>query len=87
MIRESSAKVAILEMSAIPDIEYTALRSLISMEETLRSSDTELWLAELNPEVLRVIERSSLGETLGDARIFPNLREAVRAYEVKGDTR
>ena len=83
LITESAAKVVILELSAVPDLEYTALRALTSMEETLRSSGISLWLAGLNPEVLKVVERSPLGELLGPARIFANLREAVHTYETK----
>jgi sulfate permease, SulP family len=83
LILESNATVVILEMSAIPDLEYTALRALTSMESTLRASGKTLWLAGLNPEVLKVIRRSPLGETLGHERIFVNLREAVHAYKKK----
>ena len=83
LISESAAKVVILEMSAVPDLEYTALRALTSMEENLRSSGITLWLAGLNPEVMKVVQRSPLGELLGATRIFPNLREAVHAYETK----
>jgi len=86
LITENPAKIVILEMSAVPDLEYTALRALTSMEETLRSSGITLWLAGLNPEVMKVVERSPLAEILGPARIFPNLREAVRAFETKGTT-
>jgi SulP family sulfate permease len=86
LISQSAAKVMILEMSAVPDLEYTALQSLTSMEATLSSAGITLWLAGLNPEVLKVVERSPLGELLGSARIFPNLREAVHAYETKGGT-
>ena len=86
LISKSAAKVVILEMSAVPDLEYTALRALTFMEATLHSSGVTLWLAGLNPEVLTAVERSPLGKLLGPERIFPNLREAVRAYETKGET-
>jgi len=86
LISESGAKVVILEMSAVPDLEYTALRALTSMEATLHSYGITLWLAGLNPEVLKVIERSPLGEILGHERMFFNLREAVHTYETKGNT-
>ena len=86
LLHESGAKTVILELSAVPDLEYTALRSLTAAEETLRSSGVTLWLAGLNPEVLKVVERSTLGKTLGDAQIFVNLREAVKAYGTKGTT-
>lgn len=37
--------------------------------------------ASLNPEALKVVESSPLGQTLGKERMFINLREAVKAYE------
>lgn len=40
-----------------------------------------LWLAALNPEPLRTVQRSSLGEVLGRGRMFFNLEQAVKAYE------
>ena len=36
-----------------------------------------LWLAALNPEVLKVVQQSPLGETLGRERMFFNLQSAV----------
>lgn len=81
LVRESAPRVLILECSAIPDLEYTALRILIATEGKLRSAGVSLWLAGLNPEALRVIERSPLGETLGLERLFFNVHAAVEAYE------
>jgi hypothetical protein len=49
----------------------------------MRGTGVELWLASLNPEVLKIVRRSRLGETLGPDRMFVNLREAVKAYEKK----
>lgn len=71
----------ILECSAIPDIEYTALQAMVAREEQLRAAGIELWLASLNPEAKRVVERSVLGARLGPERVFVNLSEAVKAYE------
>ena len=84
MIRESRPRVLIFECSGIPDFEYTALRALIAVEEKLRAEGITLWLSALNPEALRVVERSPLGNTLGRERMFFNLREAVKAYEARG---
>ena len=86
LFRETGPRVIILECSAVPDLEYTALRGLTAAEAKLRSSGVHLWLAGLNPEVLKVVERSPLGDALGHARMFINLREAVKAYEKKGTT-
>jgi high affinity sulfate transporter 1 len=81
LIDEPNPRVVILECSAIPDLEYTALRALTAAEEKLRERGIALWLAALNPEALRVVRRSPLGEILGHERLFFNLREAVAAYE------
>ena len=84
MVRESRPRVVILECSAIPDIEYTALRELAAAEEKLRAEGITLWLSALNPEAFKVVERSPLGKALGHERMFFNLREAVKAYEKMG---
>lgn len=83
LVDEAQPKVVILECSAIPDFEYTALRSLINGEEKLRERGIALWLTTLNPNALAVVKSSSLGQTLGDECMFFNLREAVQAYEHK----
>lgn len=83
MVHESQPQVVILECSAIPDIEYTALQALVTAEEKLREQGITLWLSALNPEAFRVVERSPLGKALGHERMFFNLGEAVQAYEAR----
>jgi SulP family sulfate permease len=80
LVQTAEPHVIILECSAIPDFEYTALKMLTESEKNLRRRGITLWLAGLNPEPLQRIRRSPLGQTLGDERMFPNLRRAVRAY-------
>ena len=43
-----------------------------------------LWLAALNPEALKVVQRSKLGKALGRDRMFFNLEVAVERYEQLG---
>jgi len=83
LIHATQPRVLLLDCSAVPDIEYTALRMLTDAEETLREHGTTLWLAGLNPEVLRLIEQAPLGKVLGRERIFPTLEEAVRRYQAQ----
>jgi SulP family sulfate permease len=84
LIQEARPKVVILECSAIPDFEYTALCTLIRAEEKMREAGIALWLSALNPLALDIVRRSPLGESLGTKRMFINLRDAVRAYEKGG---
>ena len=77
LIHEHHPKVLILELSAVPDMEYTALRQLTDAEEKLRESGVTLWLVALNPAVLDVIAKSPLGPRFGRDRMFFNLEQAV----------
>lgn len=81
MVRTEQPRVLIIDFSAVPDIEYTALEAIINAEEKLRSARTTLWLAALNPSVLEVIRRSPLNQRLGSNRMFHTVEEAVNRYE------
>ena len=76
----ASPRVLALDFSAVSDIEYSALRMLVEGEERLRERGILLWLVAVNPEALGMIQRSSLGETLGRERLFFNLQTAVERY-------
>jgi sulfate permease, SulP family len=81
LVAAARPRVIVLECSAIPDIEYTALTMLTEAEQKLREHGVSLWLAALNPEALKVIERSPLGAALGHERMFFNLHQAIAAWE------
>ena len=81
LVRGAESKVLVIDCSAIPDIEYTALKMLIDAEEKLRAAGTTLWLAALNPNAWDVVQRSPLGQTLGKKRMFFNVEEAVAKYK------
>ena len=83
LVGELRPRVVILECSAIPDFEYTALHALMQAEERLQARGITLWLTALNPEALEVVLRSPLGRTLGRQRMFFNLRDAVTAFETR----
>ena len=80
-IHTAKPDVIVLDGSSLLDIEYTALRMLVEAEEKLRQQGITLWLASLNPEVLKVVQQSPLGQTLGRPRMFFNLQSAVQQYE------
>jgi high affinity sulfate transporter 1 len=86
LVDEAKAQVIILECSAIPDFEYTALQVLARAQENLRKRGIELWLTALNPEALKVVTRSPLGQALGRERMFFNLPDAVAAFEKRATT-
>jgi MFS superfamily sulfate permease-like transporter len=80
LIEEARPKVVVFDLSGVFDLEYTALKMLTEGEAKQRRQGIVLWLAGLTPDVLAVVRRSPLGETLGDDRMFFNLEEAVAKY-------
>jgi len=81
LIHQAKPSVIVVDCSAVFDIEYTALKMLADAEQTLRQHGITLWLAGLTPDVLELVKRSRIGETLGRERMFFNLQMAVERYE------
>lgn len=77
IIHEARPHTVILDCSAVPDIEYTALRMLTQAEATLRRSGVSLYLVALNPQALEVMRHSELGRVLGSDRMLASVQAAV----------
>ena len=82
--------LVILDGRSLIDIEYTALKMLIEAEERLRARGITLWLASLNPQVLKTVQQSPLGD---NARPRPDVLQpaqcggTLRAAAVEADRR
>jgi len=83
LMAETSPRVLVLDLRAVFDLEYSALKTLMDAEARARAGGIELWLAAMQPEVQAIIRRSPLGETLGPERIFSSLDTAVTKYRAK----
>lgn len=73
--------VMVLDMSRVPDIEYSALQMLIEGEKNIAAEGFTLWLAGLNPDALEVVRRSGLADHLGKGRLLFNAREAIKQFQ------
>lgn len=73
--------VLVLDLSAVPDLEYSALQMLIEGERLLSESKGALWLAGLNPGVLEVVRHSGLAERLGHERMLFDAHTAIGKYQ------
>ena len=91
LFQQQKPRVIAFDLSAIFDIEYTAIKTLTEADDRLQALGIPLWLAGLNPEVLHVLARTSLGQRMdedgrlaeghiGKGRLFHNMQEAVTAY-------
>ena len=85
LVAQTQPQVIVLECSAIPDIEYTALTMLTEAEENLRNRGIILWLAAVNPDLLKILARSPLAAVLGRGRMFFDLHKALDAWQHRGD--
>ena len=81
LINAAQPKVVALDLGGVTDLEFSALKMLIEAERRLRDSGIELWLVRLTPGVLSVVQRSSLGATLGRERLLFDLEIAVRNFQ------
>jgi high affinity sulfate transporter 1 len=80
LIHRSKPKVLVIDCSAIPDLEYTAMRMLTLAEQTLSEAGIVLWLSGLMPRALEFVRRSPLGQTLGRERMCFDAAQAVERY-------
>jgi sulfate permease, SulP family len=83
-VETAQPRIVALDMRAVFDLEYTALKVLTEAEKRQREHGIRLWLVGMNPEVLSVIRRSSLGDTLGHEGMHFNLESAVTRYLSEG---
>ena len=80
LVDEAKPKIVAIDLTGVYDLEYTALKMLIEGEKRLRESGVWLWLVGLNPRVLAMVQRSSLGESLGRERMHFTLEVAIDKY-------
>jgi MFS superfamily sulfate permease-like transporter len=80
LVDEARPRVVALDLSAVPDLEYTALKMLTEAEKRMRDQGVEVWLIGLNPDMLAMIRRAPLGEALWPSRMHLGLEQAVAHY-------
>jgi high affinity sulfate transporter 1 len=81
LVEKYKPRVLALDMSRTPDLEYSALQTLIEHDQRATESGTQAWLVDLNPAVLEMVKKSGLDERLGRERMLFNAHEAIRRYQ------
>jgi anti-anti-sigma factor len=84
LVAQHQPRVLVLDMSRVPDIEYSALQALMEGETRAADRGTVVWLAGLNPGVLEVVRHAGLEQRLGRERMLFNAREAIARYQALG---
>jgi high affinity sulfate transporter 1 len=81
LVAQHRPRVLALDMSRVPDIEYSALQMLDEGERRLTDEGITVWLAAANPEVLACIRASGLADRLGRERLLFNARAVIKKYQ------
>jgi len=81
LIMRHQPRVVALDMSRVPDVEYSALQTLIEGERRWTEAGTVVWVAGMNPGVLEVARRAGLDRRLGRERMLFNARAAIERYQ------
>jgi sulfate permease, SulP family len=81
LVTEHKPRVLALDMSRVPDIEYSALQMLIESDKRATERGAVVWLVGLNPAALEVVRKAGLDEQLGRERMLFNTRAAIERYQ------
>lgn len=81
LVKAHQPKVLALDLSRVPDMEYSALQMLIEGDKRSGELGVEFWLVGLNPKVLEAVRHSGLAEQMGQARLLFNARAAIARYQ------
>jgi anti-anti-sigma factor len=81
LVAKYQPRVLALDMSRTPDVEYSALQTLIEHEQRATARGAQVWIVDLNPAVLEMARNSGLQQRLGRERMLFTAREAIKRYE------
>jgi len=80
LVNQYQPRVLVIDMSRVPDLEFTALEVLRESEKRAADRGAALWVVGLNPAVLEMVRRAGLADKLGDRLLF-NTRAAIARYQ------
>lgn len=86
LVAQHKPRVMALDLSRVPDIEYSALQALMESEKRATERGAVVWLVGLNPGVLEVVRRAGFHEQLGSERLMFNARIAIERYQALRST-
>jgi MFS superfamily sulfate permease-like transporter len=81
LVEQNQPRVVLLDMSRVFDIEYSAMQMIIDHTKSATTDKFTVWFAGFNPDVLTVVRRSGIADQLGDDRLYPNTREAIKRFQ------
>ena len=81
LVAQYQPRVLALDLSRVPDIEYSALQMLMEGERRATELGAVVWLVGLNPGVLEGVRHAGLDQRLGRERMLFNARAVIEHYQ------
>src|SRR5512147_723050 len=81
LVTQHKPRVLAVDLSRVPDIEYSALQALLEGERRVADRGIAVWLVGLNPGVLEMVRHAGLADRLGRDRMLFNARAAIERYQ------
>jgi high affinity sulfate transporter 1 len=81
LIAQHNPRVVAVDLSRVPDIEYSALQTVMEGEQRWTDAGIVVWLVGMNPGVLEVVRHAGLDQRLGRERMLFNARSAIERYQ------
>jgi MFS superfamily sulfate permease-like transporter len=81
LVAQYKPRVLALDMSRVPDIEYSALQMLMDGERRWTEGGAVIWVAGLNPGVMEVVHHAGMDQRLGRERMLFNARAVIERYQ------
>ena len=83
LISQQKPHVLALDMSGVPDIEYSALQAVMEGEKRATERGVVVWLVGLNPGVLEVVRKAGLDQRFGRERMLFDAHTAIERYQAR----
>jgi high affinity sulfate transporter 1 len=77
---DPTPRVVLLDGESINDIDATAVITMREFREQLQQTGVHFWLASVKTNVLEIMKRGGLEESISPEDIYPSLQTAVDAY-------
>jgi high affinity sulfate transporter 1 len=83
LVAQHKPRVLAIDMSRVPDIEFSALHALMEREKRGAANGVVVWIAGLNPDALAMVRKAGFDRQLGPERLLFNAREAIERFRAQ----
>ena len=80
---EPHPTVVLLDLSLTPEVDMPVVEALEDLHQRLTADEIELWLANLRPDAIDLLDRAGTLAEIGATRIYPRVIDGILAYVLR----